>query len=342
MPTNNVPWWGWILFNVFVMVLLALDLGVFHRGSGTVRMREALTRSAAWIGLSLVFAGGVWWLKGSEKALEFLSGYVIEYSLSVDNIFVFVLLFGYFKVSPAHQHKVLFWGIIGALVMRAVLIYAGVALIHRFEWMMYVFGAFLVFTGIKLALQKEDDMEPHENPLVVAFRRFMPVTEQFVEDKFFVTIDARRYATPLFIVLLMVETTDLIFALDSIPAIIGISKDPFIIYTSNVFAILGLRSLYFAVAGLMGLFRHLKTGLSVILVFVGVKMLLHSVYKVPIAASLAVILGVLVISIVASILAASPEEKQKAAAAIANDEETDALIEESQPVIEAHENAPKV
>jgi tellurite resistance protein TerC len=305
--------------------MLALDLGLFHRGSGTVRMKEALMRSAAWIGLSLAFCAGVWWLKGSGKALEFLTGYLIEYSLSVDNIFVFVLLFTYFKVSPAYQHKVLFWGIIGALVMRAILIYAGVELIHRFEWLMVVFGAFLVFTGLKLAFQKEDDMEPHENPVVRGFKKLMPVTHEYHGDKFFVMQEEngvmRRFATPLFIVLLMVETTDLIFALDSIPAIIGISQDMFIVYTSNVFAILGLRSLYFAVAGLMGLFRHLKMGLSVILMFVGIKMLLSYWHiKIPIVAALAVIILVLTVSIIWSIMTATPEEKQKARDAMRNNE----------------------
>jgi tellurite resistance protein TerC len=319
---HNVPWWGWVAFNAFVLAMLALDLGVFHRKAGAIKMREALMRSGGWILLSLAFAVGVWWLKGPlegpKKALEFLTGYVIEYSLSVDNIFVFVLLFAFFRVEAALQHKVLFWGIIGALVMRGILIFAGVKLIHHFEWLIYVFGAFLIFTGLKLALQKEGDAQPHENPLVRAFRRVMPVTNEYHEDKFFVFLDAngqadggvlRRYATPLFIVLLMVETTDLIFAMDSIPAILSISNDPFIVYTSNVFAILGLRSLYFALAGLMGLFHYLKVGLSVILVFVGFKMLISHFYPIPIALALSVIVLVLALAIGASIRAMSPTQR---------------------------------
>lgn len=302
---DKVPLVGWIIFNVVILGLLLLDLGVLNKRDHEIKMHEALKWTAGWISLALVFCGGIW-LKmenGHTRALEFLTGYLIEYALSVDNIFVFVLLFSYFKVAPQYQHKVLFWGIMGALIMRATMILAGVKLVDRFEWLIYVFGAFLIFTGIKLALQKEGDIEPAENPLVRWFRRLMPVTDDYENGHFFVMRDGKKWATPLFIVLLMVESTDLVFAVDSIPAIIGISKDPFIIYTSNVFAILGLRSLYFALAGLMGLFHYLKMGLSLILIFVGTKMLLsHTAYKIPIGLSLGFIVLVLVISVVASIL----------------------------------------
>ncbi len=302
---DKVPLAGWIIFNIVILGLLLLDLGVLNKRDHEVKMSEALKWTAGWISLALLFCCGIW-LKmenGHLRALEFLTGYLIEYALSVDNIFVFVLIFSYFKVAPQYQHKVLFWGIMGALVMRAFMILAGVKLVTRFEWLIYVFGAFLIFTGIKLALQKEGDLEPHENPLVRWFRRLMPVTKDYENGHFFVLRDGKKWATPLFIVLLMVESTDLIFAIDSIPAIIGISKDPFIIYTSNVFAILGLRSLYFALAGLMGLFHYLKLGLSLILMFVGVKMLLsHSAYKIPIGLSLGVIVTVLAASIILSLM----------------------------------------
>ncbi len=300
---GNVPPWAWIGFNVVILALLLLDLGVLNKKSHVVGMREALMWTAGWITLALLFCVGIYFKmeNGQTRALEFLTGYLIEYALSVDNIFVFVLLFSYFKVAPQYQHKVLFWGIMGALIMRAIMIVAGVALIHRFEWLIYVFGAFLVFTGIKLALQKEGDIEPAENPLVKGVRRLMPVTEDYENGHFFVMREGKRWATPLFIVLLMVETTDLVFAVDSIPAILAISKDPFVVYTSNVFAILGLRSLYFALAGLMGLFHYLKLGLSVILMFVGVKMLSsHYVHLHP-AVSLGVIVSILAVSVGASL-----------------------------------------
>lgn len=305
LMVEKVPLWGWILFNGVVLTLLLLDLGVLHKRDHEVKMREALLWTAGWISLALLFCGGIYFKmqNGHTRALEFLTGYIIEYSLSVDNIFVFVLIFSYFKVAPQYQHKVLFWGILGALIMRAVMILAGVKLVERFDWLIYVFGVFLIFTGIKLAFQKEGDMNPAENPLIRWVRRMMPVTEEYENGYFFVQRDGKRWATPLFIVLLMVETTDLIFACDSIPAIIGISKDPFIIYTSNVFAILGLRSLYFALSGLMGLFHYLKMGLSVILTFVGLKMLLsHTAYKIDIKWSLGFIVMVLAVSVGLSLL----------------------------------------
>jgi len=258
----------WILFNLFVLVMLVLDLGVFHRRTHVVKFREALLWSAMWIALAAMFAVIVYFWHGRGPALEFVTGYVIELSLSVDNLFVFLLIFRYFQVPTVHQHKVLFWGILGALIMRAVFILAGVGLIRQFHWIIYIFGALLVYSGIKLFRQENAEIHPEKNPLLRLFRRWIPVTKDYEEAKFFV----RRpglYATPLFIVLLVVETTDVLFAVDSIPAILAITLDAFIVYTSNVFAILGLRSMYFALAGMMELFHYLHYGLSLVLIFVG-------------------------------------------------------------------------
>jgi tellurite resistance protein TerC len=292
----------WAAFNGFVLLMLALDLGVFHRKSHAVKVKEAMVWTVVWIVLSFVFAVGVYFWRGTETALQFAAGYLIEKSLSVDNLFVFLVLFSYFKVPPAYQHKVLFWGILGALVMRAALIAVGAALISRFHWTMYIFGGFLVFTGLKLALQKGEGVHPERNVVVKLFRRIWPVTDHYAEGRFFVKQDGRRLATPLFLVLLTVEFTDLVFALDSIPAIFAVTPDPFIVYTSNVFAILGLRSLYFALAGVMDLFHHLKLGLAAILGFVGVKMLLADLFPIPIGVSLAVVGAILLVSILASLI----------------------------------------
>lgn len=291
----------WIVFIGFVLLMLALDLGVFHRKSHEVKIKEALAWSAVWITLALIFNYGIYLFMGKDKAIEFLTGYVIEKSLSIDNLFVFIMLFTYFNVESKYQHKVLFWGILGALIMRAIFIFAGVALISKFHWIICVFGAFLIFTGAKMLLHKEEKIEPEKNPLVRLFKRFFPVTDQNHGGKFFVRINSRLFATPLFIVLLIVEFTDLIFAVDSIPAILAISKDTFIIFTSNVFAILGLRALYFALAGITKYFHYLKYGLSAILVFVGIKMTIVDFYKIPIAYSLLVITSILIISILFSI-----------------------------------------
>ena len=299
MEINGFVWAGFLLF---VLLMLALDLGVFHRKSHEVKIREALIWSAVWISLALIFNVGVYFLMGKEKAIEFLTGYVIEKSLSVDNLFVFIMVFSYFNVDTKYQHKVLFWGILGALIMRAIFIFAGVALIQQFHWIIYVFGAFLIFTGIKMLVQKEEKMEPEKNPLVRLFKRFFPVTETMHGDRFFVKINAKTVATPLFIVLLIIEFTDLIFAVDSIPAILAISTDTFIIFTSNVFAILGLRALYFALAGIAKLFYYLKYGLSAILVFVGVKMVIAGFFKIPVMYSLLVIVSILILSILASVI----------------------------------------
>ncbi|MGC2185050.1 MAG: TerC family protein [Terriglobales bacterium] len=290
----------WILFNLFVLAMLVLDLGVFHRRAHIVKFREALVWSAVWIALAAIFAVVIFFWHGRTPALEFVTGYVIELSLSVDNLFVFLLIFRFFQVSAAHQHKVLFWGILGALVMRAVFIAAGVGLIQRFHWIVYLFGAFLVYSGIKLFFQEEAEIHPEKNPVLRLFRRFVPVTKDYEGNKFFVR-RAGLYATPLFVVLLVVETTDLLFAVDSSPAILAITRDAFIVYTSNVFAILGLRSMYFALAGMMEMFRYLHYGLSLVLVFVGSKMLLSHYFEIPTHISLAAVAGVLAISVIASV-----------------------------------------
>lgn len=292
----------WINFTAIVFIMLALDLGVFNREPHEVSVKEALGWSAVWVTVSLLFNLGVWYWKGPGVALQFLTGYLIEKALSVDNIFVFVLLFSYFKVKAIYQHKVLFWGIIGAFIMRAVLIATGSALIRHFDWIFYVFGAFLVITGIKMAFSKEEHVDPEKNIMVRLARRFIPVTPEYREGKFFVIEHGKRYATPLFIVILAVEATDLVFALDSIPAIFAITPDPFIVYTSNVFAILGLRALYFALAGVITMFHYLKFGLSMILVFVGVKMILAHHFKIPIGIALGVVAAILVLSVIASLL----------------------------------------
>jgi tellurite resistance protein TerC len=294
--------WMWVAFNAFVLVMLAVDLGVLHRHAHEVKLKEALAWSGVWIALALFFALGMYYWYGPQAALEFLTGYIIEKSLSVDNIFVFVLIFSYFKVPALYQHKVLFWGILGALVMRAIFIFAGIALLQRLHWIIYIFGALLIFTGIKMVTEKDKEIHPDKNPVLRLFRRLVPVTENYHADHFFVKQAGYYAATPLFVVLLVVETTDVIFAVDSIPAILGITVNPFIVYTSNVFAILGLRALYFALAGVMQLFHYLHYGLSAILVFVGAKMLLSDVYKLPVTVALGVIAGILLLAVIASVI----------------------------------------
>jgi tellurite resistance protein TerC len=296
--------WVWVAFNLFVLVMLAVDLGVVHRRSHEVKLTEALVWSGVWIALALLFNLGVYYWYGPQPALEFLTGYLIEKSLSVDNIFVFLLLFSYFRVPPLYQHKVLFWGILGALVMRAIFIVAGISLLQRLHWIIYVFGALLILTGIKMVTEKDKEIHPEKNPVLKLFRRLVPVTEHYHEDRFLVKQGGRYAATPLFLVLLMVETTDVIFAVDSIPAILAITVDPLIVYTSNVFAILGLRALYFALAGVIRRFHYLHYGLSAILVFVGVKMLLTDIYKFPIAVALGVVASILLIAVVVSVVRA--------------------------------------
>jgi tellurite resistance protein TerC len=291
----------WITFNVFVLGMLALDLGVFHRKAHSVSIKEASIWSAVWVSLAMVFNLGIYFAWGHEKALEFLTGYVIEKSLSVDNLFVFLMIFQYFNTPGQYQHRVLFWGILGALILRAVFIATGSALLSNFHWMIYVFGAFLVVTGIKMYLQGDEKIEPGKNPVVRLFERWVPISKEYEGQSFFMRRNGKIHATLLMLVLIVVETTDVIFAVDSIPAIFAVTQDPFIVYTSNVFAILGLRALYFMLAGVMEMFVYLKVGLSFVLCFVGAKMMLVDVYKIPIAASLGVIGAILVLSVIASL-----------------------------------------
>ena len=292
----------WVIFSVFVLGMLALDLGVFNRKAHEARFKEALAWSIVWVALSLAFN---WWIYhefGSQKALEFLTGYLIEKALSVDNIFVFVVLFASFAVPKMYQHRVLFWGVLGALIMRAIFIGLGAALVARFHWIMYVFGAILIFTGFKLMAEGDAEPHPEKNPIYKFARRLMPATPEYHGKAFTVVKDGRRYATPLLLVLIAIEATDVVFAVDSIPAIFAITTDPFIVYTSNIFAILGLRAMYFLLAGVIDKFHFLKYGLALVLLFVGTKMVIVDFYKVPIAASLGVIAGLLTLSIVASII----------------------------------------
>ncbi len=292
----------WVVFGVIMLGMAVLDLGVLNRRAHEVKMKEALIWSAVWIGLAMLFNLGIYFTQGSEKALLFLTGYVVEESLSVDNLFVFLVVFSFFRVPKHFQHKILFWGIIGAMVMRALFIGVGVSLIHQFHWIIYVFGAILVYTGLKLLGKKDEEIEPEKNPVIRLFRKIMPVTPTFEGDRFFVRKDNRTWATPLFIVLLVIETTDIIFAVDSIPAILAITTDPFIVFTSNIFAVMGLRALFFALSGFMQMFHYLNYGLAAVLSFIGVKMLLADVYKIPVGIALGVILVVLTASVVASII----------------------------------------
>ena len=294
----------WIGFNLFVLVMLALDLGVFHRKAHEVSIREASLWSVAWIALALTFNVGLYFWRCGEVALQFLTGYLIEKSLSVDNIFVFVLLFTYFAVPSIYQHRVLFYGIIGALIMRGIMIAAGATLIKEFHWIIYIFGAFLIFTGVRMALHRNEEIHPEDNPLVRLVRRVIPVTGEYHGQRFFVRQAGVLMATPLFLVLVLVEFTDLIFAVDSIPAIFAVTQDPFIVYTSNVFAILGLRSLYFVLRCVVDKFYYLKLSLAAVLTFVGVKMVLTDIYKIPIGVSLIVIVTLLAIGVIASFIRA--------------------------------------
>lgn len=293
----------WIGFNVFVLFMLALDLGVFNRKAHEITIKEALIWTAVWISLAMCFNVIIYYWQGEVKALEFLAGYVIEKALSVDNIFVFVLIFSYFKTPTIHQHKILFWGIIGALIMRAAFIFAGVALLEKFHWTIYVFGAILIYTGYKMLTKKEKVIEPEKNPLIKIIRKIIPVTNEYHGGDFFMKQNGKLFATPLFLVLILIEVTDLIFAADSIPAILAITQDHFIVYTSNVFAILGLRSLYFALAGMMDKFQYLSKGLALILIFVGLKMSLVDLYKLPIEIALLVIIVILFLSVITSLTA---------------------------------------
>ena len=299
----------WIGFHLFIFLMLALDLGVFHKHTHKVPVKEAVVWSAVWISLAVLFNLFVFFEFGKTKALEFFTGYVIEYSLSVDNIFVFILIFSYFAVKEQYQHKILFYGILGALIMRGIFIFAGVTLINRFHWIVIIFGGFLLFTGIRMLFHEETEVDPEKNVVVKFFRRFLPVTHSLQGDKLIIRQNRRLYATPLLLVLLIVESSDLIFAADSIPAILAISKHTFIVYTSNIFAILGLRSLYFAIAAIMGFFRYLKVGLAFVLTFVGLKMLAsYFHYEIPIITSLVIIISILLVSILASVFIKKEEK----------------------------------
>jgi tellurite resistance protein TerC len=311
--------WHWAGFILCILFFLALDLGVFHRQSHVVKFKEALGWSALWVTLSMLFALGLVFTRGRQESVEFITGYIIELSLSMDNVFVIALIFTFFRVPPQYQHRVLFWGILGALIMRGAMILAGAALIERFQWTLYLFGAFLVFTGIKMVVASDEGVEPEKNPAVRLARRIFPVSDQFHGEKFLVRVNGKPMLTLLALVLVMVETTDLIFALDSIPAIFAVTTNPFIVFTSNVFAILGLRSLYFVLAGVIDYFRYLKIGLSVVLVFIGVKMLLaphghgetpHKWFQVeiPTGTSLLVVGGIIATSILLSITATRREK----------------------------------
>lgn len=295
-------WLLWTIFGVVVIGMMALDLGVFHREAHEVSVKEALTWTGAWVVLALSFNVLVYFRDGPVKAVEFLTCYLTEYALSVDNIFVFLVIFTYFAIPRESQHRVLFWGILGALVMRGIFLLAGVALIEKFHWTIYVLGGILLLTGIKLMFQGDEEIEPEKNIILRLARRLLPVTDSYEGSRFFVVRDGRRYATPLFLALLVVETTDVLFAVDSVPAALGVSHDTFVLYTSNIFAIMGLRSLFFAVSGLLRYLHYLKYGLSLILVFIGVKMLIAGWYKLPVQAALSVVAGIIALAVIASLI----------------------------------------
>lgn len=319
------PFWHYGLFLVFVLLLLTVDLGVFHRRAHAISHKEALVWSIVWIALALTFNAGVWHWEGKEKALEFLTGYLIEKSLSLDNLFVFLMIFLYFSVPDKYQHRVLYWGILGALIMRGAMIAAGAALIATFHWVIYLFGGFLVITGIRFAWSRGESVDPEANPALRLLRRLVPVTKEYHEQHFFVRLDGRWLATPLLVVLVLVETSDVLFAVDSIPAIFAVTHDPFIVFTSNIFAILGLRSLYFLLANVLPMFRYLHVGLGVILTYVGVKMLLSDVVKIHPWVSLVVIAGILAVS-----LGVSVWESRRSSEAVAEQERREAKVSPEQ------------
>ena len=302
VTSTQMPLWAWLAFGVIILVLLVLDMKVFHRKSSVITIKQSLLWTGFWIVLALLFNLGIWIWKGSTPATEYLTCYLIEKSLSVDNLFVFLMVFSFFAVPIAYQHKVLFWGIIGAIVLRLAFIEAGATLLYNFDWVFYIFGAFLIIAALKMAFQKEKELHPEKNPVLRVFRKLFGTTENYEGDRFFVKRLGKYVATPLLITVIVIETTDLVFALDSIPAAFSITLDKFIVYTSNIFAILGLRSLYFALAGIMPLFHYLKYGLVVVLMFVGVKMLIAHYYKIPTGIALGVVAVVLIIAVIASVI----------------------------------------
>jgi tellurite resistance protein TerC len=297
---NELPLW--IGFIVFILVMLFLDLKVFHRKSEKVSVRNALVWSAVWIAMALAFGVGIYLLWGHEIGLQYFTGYLIEKSLSVDNLFVFLMVFSYFCVKDEYQHRVLFWGILGAIVMRAIFIFAGIGLLHALGWIIYIFGAFLVYTGVRMAFKKDEKMEAENNPVLRLVRRVIPVSKDYHGEKFFVVENGLRKATPLLLVLIVIETTDIVFALDSVPAILSISSDPFIVFSSNIFAIMGLRSLYFALVGVLQKLRYLHYGLAAVLVFLGIKMLAGEFVEIPTLLSLGVIAIILTVAVIASLV----------------------------------------
>ncbi len=302
----EIQWYHWVGFLCCVLFFLALDLGVFHRHAKVVSVKEAVGWTTLWVCMSMVFAAVIWHWRGAVEGQEFLAGYIIEWSLSMDNVFVIAMIFSYFRIPRMYQHEVLFWGIMGALVMRGVMICAGASLVARFDWLLLVFGVFLLYTGVKMAVAKEDDdVDPAKNPVLRWFKKIYPVTDELYGEKFVVRIDGKRWFTPLVLVLIVVETTDVVFALDSIPAVFGITQKKFIIFTSNVFAILGLRSMYFALAGAVEYFRYLKFGLSVVLVFIGVKMLIAQWVHISTGLSLGIVGGILAVAVIASVVGKS-------------------------------------
>jgi tellurite resistance protein TerC len=303
----TVPMWIWMAFNIFIVGMILLDLCFLHKNKHAISLKEALTASSIWIGMALAFNVGIYYTLGKGPALDFLAGYLIEKSLSVDNLFVFIAIFDYFHTPSKYQHKVLFWGILGAIVLRALFIFFGIALVDRFHFILYIFGLFLIYAAIKMAMPKDDEIHPERNPVIKLFKKFMPVTHEYSGSNFFIKKDLQWYATPLFIALLTVEMSDVMFALDSIPAIMAITLDPFIIYTSNIFAILGLRALYFALAGLFPLFHFLKYGLALILAFVGVKMLIEPFIEIPIEFALGFIIATIAASTLASVACAKKD-----------------------------------
>lgn len=311
METFSGSNWLWLGFSLFILTMLSLDLGLFNRKAHTIKYKEAWIWSTVWVSLALIFGGLVFYYQGNVRGFEFLTGYLIELSLSVDNLFVFLLIFSYFKVPAQFQHRVLFWGVVGALIMRLTMIFIGAALISRFHWIIYIFGAFLVYTGIKMFRHSEIDIHPDQNPVVRLVTRFLPIARHYEGEKFFTTIDGKRTGTLLLLVLIVVEVTDLVFAVDSIPAIFAITKDTFIVYTSNVFAILGLRSMYFLLAGVVEKFRYLRVGLAIVLTFIGIKMLVTAVgFHIKIEYSLAFVAFVLIGSVVASLLFPAKPDQQ--------------------------------
>jgi tellurite resistance protein TerC len=295
-------WYIWAGFILFIIIMLAIDLGVFNRKAHEIKLKEAVLLSVFWIALALVFNLGIYIWDGHEQGITFLTGYIVEKSLSVDNLFVFLLIFTYFGVPKIYQHKILFWGVLGAIIMRAIFIFSGIALIERFSFMIYIFGGFLIFTGIKMGFEGEKKIEPEKNIVLRVFRKLFPTTREYREDKFFVRENLKWYATPMFVVLIVVESFDVVFAVDSIPAILAITTDPFIVFTSNIFAILGLRALYFALAQVVDKFCYLQMALAIILTYVGIKMVIVEFYKIPTGTSLMVIMSILAIAVVASVI----------------------------------------